>query len=131
MEIPIRLITDALYSHIEALEKRVAMVEKQLLESHIGSPVKEGAAAKRATLQQVPVVTRGMSCRYRHDNEFGVFIETCVRDAVSLIGGMAYCANHAAKIMATEGMVEKHAARIRAADDRVKQEKGGNNRCGT
>lgn len=75
--------------------------------------------------QIVPVVTRGLSCRYRHANEFGVFIETCCRDAVSLIGGKNYCADHAAKIMAAKDMVGKHAARIGAADDRVKQEKGG------
>ncbi len=114
MEVPIRSITDSLYNHIEALEKRVAVIEKQLIESCIGGIV-EGE------LRQVPVTTVGVSCRYLRLNEFGIFVETCLRDASSLIGGKAYCTYHATKIMVTEDMVDRHAARVRADDARAKQ----------
>ncbi len=92
MEVPIRDITEMLYSHIEDLEKRVATVEKQLLESCIGSLV--GEAEKKVFPQQEPVATVGMSCQHRELNEYGVLVERCLRDASFLVMARAYCKVH-------------------------------------
>ena len=103
MEVPVRDITEMLYSRIEALEKRVATVEEQLLESCIGGIV--GEAAKKVALQwekqqkklarqQEPVATVGMSCRHKEINEHGVLVERCLRDASFLVWTRAYCMVH-------------------------------------
>lgn len=107
MEVPTSQVTGFLYERLNELEKRVVTIEKQLLESCIGSLVKEASEKAKATSRQTPVATVGMSCRYQHVNEFGVFAEACLRDASALIDSRAYCTAHAAKIRATEAMVKE------------------------